>query len=107
MKERNDDGRKPHHDVVELDGYRRNLDDWQRVFQDRTIASVELSAGRAGEPAYFVHSQRFDGVRDTEAHGVATKLLAQMNGAAALCGHQSALWSPERTDGEALVRSFP
>jgi hypothetical protein len=89
--------------LIELDGYRRNLDDWHRFFRDRTIASVELGTGRDGEPAYFVYSQRFDGVRDTEAHGVATKLIAQMNGAAALCGHQSArmrwLWyvrSPEK-----------
>jgi hypothetical protein len=89
--------------LIELRGCRTNLDDWHRVFRDRTVASVELSAGRDGEPAYFVHSRRFDGVPDTEAHGVATKLIAQMNGAAALCGGQSAqmvrLWyvrSPEK-----------
>jgi hypothetical protein len=64
------------------------LANWQQLFDDRKVASVEPSPGRNREQAYFVHSQRLDGVPDTAARATAKTLVAQMNGAAKLCGGQ-------------------
>lgn len=72
--------------LVELEGRPRDLANWQQLFYDRKVASVEPSPRRDREQAYFVHSQRLDGVPDTAAHATAKRLVAQMNGAAKLCG---------------------
>lgn len=69
---------------IELCGLPTDLANWQQLFKDRAVASVEPSSGRDGQPAYFVWSQRLDDVRDTEAHACAKKLLAQLNGAVRL-----------------------
>jgi hypothetical protein len=69
---------------IELRGLPTDLANWQQLFKDRAVASVEPSSGRYGQPAYFVCSQRLDDVRDTEAHARAEKLLAQLNGAVRL-----------------------
>lgn len=71
--------------LVELEGSLVDLTNWQQLFYDRAIASVEPSVGRDSEQAYFVHSQYLDGVPDTEAHITSGRLIAQMNGAAKLC----------------------
>lgn len=72
--------------LIELKGDGTNLRDWQLSFHDCAIAAVERLPGRDGEPAYFVRSQRLDGVLDTEAHASAERLVAQMSGAMALTG---------------------
>ena len=72
--------------LIELEGPPENLTEWIRFFQDRAVATVERRAGRDGNPALFIHSQRLDGVRDTEADGKARALLAEMNGTIRLFG---------------------
>lgn len=74
--------------LVELEGHPTVLANWQQLFRDRKVASVEPSPGRDAEHAYFVHSQRLDDLPDTAAHATAKRLVAQMNGAAKLCGGQ-------------------
>ena len=74
--------------LIELEGRPTDLVNWQQLFHDRTIASVEPFVGRDSEQAYFVYSQCLDGVPDTKVHITAARLIAQMNGAAKLCGGQ-------------------
>jgi hypothetical protein len=96
--------------LIELEGYSADLDDWRQLFHDRTIASVEPSQGRNGNPAYFVRSQRLDNVLDTAAHAHAETLIAQMNGAVALCGGRPArigwLWYVRSNDKPEPLREI-
>jgi hypothetical protein len=72
--------------LVELEGRPTDLANWQQLFNEGTVASVERASGLDGEEAYFIHSQRLDEVPDTAAHAAAKRLVDQMNGAAKLCG---------------------
>jgi hypothetical protein len=74
--------------TVELEGRESDLKKWENVFRDRSTAKVMRLPGRNEAPAYFVASERFDDLQDTEVHRVASELLVLMNGTAKI-------WIPE------------
>jgi hypothetical protein len=67
--------------IIDLQGRPGDLSNWASWFPSGDFR-VEVEHFNDRPPRYYLHSCSFDGIKDTEIRGVATDIIASMNGVA-------------------------